>query len=212
MTRPPEFDDLVAGVDSPEEEDRLRRVHELLVASGPPPELSPALVAAPEAPAAEEEEPEAEWLPRRRLWAGLLVGAGAPVAAFGIGDYTGNDSTETPVAEPATPARVISLQPTDESKTAGAVIRLGRKRADGNWPMTLTVRGLDHLSTKGDYYALALLKKGKAVVTCGTFNVASSGATSIPMIAAYDLENFDGWAVTQYHHQSQRETVVMRET
>ena len=212
MTRPPEFDALVAGVDSPEEEDRLRRVHELLVASGPPPELSPALVAAPEAPAAEEEEPEAEWLPRRRLWAGLLVGAGALVAAFGIGYYTGNDSTETPVAEPATPARVISLQPTDESKTAGAVIRLGRKRADGNWPMTLTVRGLDHLSTKGDYYALALLKKGKAVVTCGTFNVASSGATSIPMIAAYDLENFDGWAVTQYHHQSQRETVVMRET
>lgn len=211
MTRTPEFDDFMGGVESPEERDRLRRVHDLLVAAGPPPELSPALAVSPQAPPAEEEEPDTAWLPRRRLWTGLLAGAGAVVAAFGVGYLTGNNSTEPPSATPATPpTRVISLRPSDQNNTAGASIRLGRKGNDGNWPMVVTVRGLDHL-TQGDYYTLALTKKGKPIVTCGTFNVSPQGATTIRMIAAYDLKNFDGWAITEYDAQSHADRVVMTE-
>ena len=43
MSRPPDFDELVGNVEEPDERERLRRVHELLVEAGPPPDLSPAL-------------------------------------------------------------------------------------------------------------------------------------------------------------------------
>jgi hypothetical protein len=32
------------------------------------------------------------------------------------------------------------------------------------------------------------------------------------MIAAYDLKNFDGWAITRYDAQSHSDRVVMTET
>jgi len=209
VTRPPDFDELMEGVENPEERERLRRVHDLLVASGPPPELSAAL-ASPQSPPAEDDVQD-EWLPQRRLGAGLLVGFAALAAAFGIGYLVGDREPDSrPTADPAPAGRVISLRPSDQNNTAGASIRLGRKGTDGNWPMTLTVRGLDHLSA-GNYYALALTKKGKPVVTCGTFNVSPSGATTIRMIAAYDLKNFDGWVITHYDHASRSDTVVMTE-
>jgi hypothetical protein len=210
VTRPPDFDELMEGVENPEERDRLRRVHELLVASGPPPELSAAL-ASPQSPLAEDDVQD-EWLPQRRLGAGLLVGFAALAAAFGIGYLVGDrEPAGRPTANPAPAGQVISLRPSDQNNTAGASIRLGRRGTDGNWPMTLTVRGLDHLSA-GNYYALALTKKGRPVVTCGTFNVSPSGATTIRMIAAYELKNFDGWVITHYDHASRNETIVMTET
>lgn len=212
MTRSPEFDDLVEGVETEEERDRLRRVHELLVASGPPPELSPALLSSPGAPPAEDEEPDTAWLPPRRLGATLLAGAALAGAAFGAGYIAGNGPDDSPTAAPAAqPARVISLRPSDQNNTSGASIRLGRRSADGNWPMTLTVRGLDHLS-RGNYYSLVLTKKGKPVVTCGTFNVSPKGATTVELIAAYDLEGFDAWAITRYDKSTHADTIVMTET
>ena len=211
--RPPDFDDLTEGIDSPHERDRLRRVHDLLVASGPPPELSPALAASPTTPVAVEEEPDTSWLPPRRLGAALLVGAALVGAAFGAGYIAGDGGSDTPrpAAAPAEQTtRVIALRPSDQNNTAGASVRLGRKGADGNWPMVVTVRGLDHLA-RGDYYTLALTRKGKPVVTCGTFNVSPSGTTTIRMIAAYDLDDFEGWAITRYDNQSHQERVVMTE-
>ncbi|HEX7255306.1 MAG TPA: hypothetical protein VF236_05200 [Gaiellaceae bacterium] len=212
MSPPPDFDELMEGAESPEERDRLHRVHDLLLATGPPPELSPALAASP-APIAEDEEPDTSWLPPRRFGAAVLAGAALLGAAFGAGYIAGDrGSDEGPAAAPeAEPARVIGLRPSDESSTAGASIRLGRKGPDGNWPMVVTVRGLKHLAS-GDYYTLALTREGKPVVTCGTFNVAASGATTIRMLAAYDLENFDGWAITRYDNRTHDERVVMRET
>ena len=210
MTRTPEFDDLVEGVESTEERDRLRRVHELLVAAGPPAELSAALAVAPDAPPAEEEEPDTSWLPPRRLGAALLAGAAVAAAAFGIGYLAGdsNEATE-PSAAPAAPARVVALRPETDSNAA-ASISVGRRNAEGNWPMALTVRGLDQLPT-GDYYTLALTRNGKPVVTCGTFNVAPDGATTVRMVAAYDLKGFDGWAITRYDKATHDERVVMTE-
>lgn len=209
---PPNLDDLLEGIEDPRERDRLRRMHDLLVAAGPPPELSPALAGAPAAPVVEDEEPDTSWLPPRRLGAVLLVGAGLLGAAFGVGYIAGEGGSDSrpAAAPPEQTARVIALRPSDQNNTAGASIRLGRKRADGNWPMIVTVRGLDHLA-RGDYYTLALTRKGKPVVTCGTFNVATTGTTTIRMIAAYDLENFDGWAITEWNAQTRSERVVMSE-
>ncbi len=47
MTPTPDFDELVEGLDDERERARLHRVHDLLLAAGPPPELSPALAASP---------------------------------------------------------------------------------------------------------------------------------------------------------------------
>lgn len=210
--KPPDLDELLEGIEDPRERDRLRRMHDLLVATGPPPELSPALAGAPAAPAADEEEPDTSWMPPRRLGAALLIGAGLLGAAFGVGYIAGQDGSDSrpAAAPPEQPASVVALRPSDQNNTAGASIRLGRKRADGNLPMVVTVRGLDHLAG-GDYYTLALTRKGKPVVTCGTFNVAAAGTTTIRMIAAYDLDNFDGWAITRYDQQSHDDQVVMTE-
>jgi hypothetical protein len=210
---PPNLDDLLEGIEDPRERDRLRRMHDLLVAAGPPPELSPALAGAPAAPVVEDEEPDTAWLPPRRLGAVLLVGAGLLGAAFGVGYIAGEGNSDSgPAATPPEQtAQVIALRPSDQNNTAGASIRLGRKRADGNWPMIVTVRGLEHLA-RGDYYTLALTREGKPVVTCGTFNVAGTGTTTIRMIAAYDLDRFDGWAITEWNAQTRSERVVMRET
>lgn len=211
--RTPDFDELLDGVDDPRERDRLRRVHDLLVASGPPPELSPALAASPTAPEAVEDEPDTSWLPPRRLGAALLAGAALLGAAFGVGYLVGDSgSSDQAAAVPAEqPARVVALRPPDQNNTAGASIRVGRKGADGNWPMTLTVRGLNQLKG-GDYYVLALTRKGKPVVTCGTFNVAPSGTTTVEMVAAYDLKRFDGWAITLWNSATRSERVLMTET
>ena len=59
---------------TPDEEARLRRVHDLLVQAGPPPDLPPALERTPEA-AAEAEIVQFPLLPRRRWAAAALVAA-----------------------------------------------------------------------------------------------------------------------------------------
>jgi hypothetical protein len=48
-------------------------------------------------------------------------------------------------------------------------------------------------------------------VTCGTFNVAQEGTTTFRMIAAYDLDRFEGWAITEWDAQTRSERVVMSE-
>ena len=210
--KPLDLDDILEGIEDPRERDRLRRMHDLLVATGPPPELSPALAGTPDAPAADDEQPDTSWMPPRRLGAALLIGAGLFAAAFGVGYVAGDGGSKSePAAAPAPPpAQVVSLRPADENNTAGASIRLGAKDAAGNWPMTLTVRGLKHL-TGGDYYVLALTRDGEPVVTCGTFNVAADGTTTVEMVAAYDLERFEGWAITEWDAVTRNERVLMTE-
>src|SRR4051794_41943180 len=77
----PDFEDLVGTDLEPEERDRLRRAHDLLIAAGPPPELPPAL-ADPMGP------PEAEVIPfwnRRRNAALAVLAAAGAALAVGIG-------------------------------------------------------------------------------------------------------------------------------
>src|SRR5205823_12748194 len=76
------FDDFVdtEGL-GPEEEARLRRVHELLVRAGPPPDLPPSLERTPEA--AEAEIAQFPLLPKRRWAVAALVAAALAAIAFG---------------------------------------------------------------------------------------------------------------------------------
>jgi hypothetical protein len=207
VTPSPEFEELVDPIEDPEERERLRHVHELLVQAGPPPELSPALatIAPPEdAAVAAEEESDFAWLPRRRLGAGLVFAAAVLAATFGLGYLAGgSDSGETTAGVQI--ARSVALT---GKRNASAVVNVGRRDADGNWPMILTVRGLPPL-TRGDYYVLALAKKGKPIVTCGTFNVSSRGQRTVRMSAAYDLRGFDGWVVTHYDAKTHDERPVL---
>jgi hypothetical protein len=198
VSRPPDYDELMEAIERPEDRERLRRVHELLLEAGPPPELSPALARAP-APA----PLRFALRPNRRRLAGVFALAGALLATmFGIGYLAGNSESD----ESAIPVReTVSL--VSNSDASGAV-DLGFKGRDGNWPMVVTVRGLDPLRG-GDYYTLALTKAGKPVVTCGTFNVADRSRSSVRMSAAYNLAGFDGWVVLHYDAQTHDDTPVL---
>jgi hypothetical protein len=94
------------------------------------------------------------------------------------------------------------------SGTAAGEIDIGTRDEDGNLPMVLTVRGLRKLGG-GDYYRLALTKGAKPIVTCSTFNVGGGQETALNMLAAYDLEGFDGWMVTLWHAGTHDETPVL---
>ncbi len=80
----PDFHELVGDEGTPEELAKLRRAHELLVAAGPPPELSPRLAEAPAAIG------RTSWLPRRRRGAAFALAAGVVAAAFGVGFLIGD--------------------------------------------------------------------------------------------------------------------------
>jgi hypothetical protein len=191
MTRQPDFDDLVGTDVPPEERERLRRAHDLLVEAGPPPELSPALESIP--------WPDDAFQPlfgRRRegkarrpvLLAAALVTA--TVVGFLLGQATSSNSTSIQTR------KTVQLRGTPLASQALGTLKLGKPDAAGNWPMVLHVTGLPRLS-KGGYYALYLTKGGQPLVSCGTINV--SGATSVRLSAAYVLEAFDknGWVIVR---------------
>jgi hypothetical protein len=201
LTRPPDFDKLLDGVEDPDERARLERVHELLVQAGPPPELSPTLLTPP--PASPRDLP---WQRQRRMRPRTVLVAAGLVTAFLVGYLAAapGDDRVGPAAGLKI-ARTVQLE--GEGDATGA-IGVGVRDEKGNWPMVVSVWGLDHLAG-GDYYMLALTKKGKPVVTCGTFNV-SGHQTTVRMVAAYNLKGFDGWVVLHYDAKRHDDTPVLR--
>ncbi len=177
----PNFDELVGTDLSPAERERLRRVHDLLVAAGPPPEM-PQLLASPPLRA----------LPRRRV-AALLLAAALALGAFGGGWLLGAKNDEFDVR------RAVPMRATANAPNASALFELGYPDDDGNWPMLVTVRGLKPLPD-GGYYELLLTKDGRPVAVCGSFKVKSQGATTVRLGASYELSDFDGWVVRPYVH------------
>jgi len=187
-----EFGDIVdtQGL-SPDEEARLRRVHELLVEAGPPADLPPTL-AEPSAP------PEAEiiqfpLLPRRR-WAVAFVATAAVVAvAFGGGYLFGH--SKSPSARFAARS-VVPMHPVSTGAAGLAVLKLAGQDSVGNWPMEMAVTGLPKQSARGAYYELWLTKGGgKPVALCGSFRVHGK-TTTVRFSVPYELSRYDGWVVT----------------
>jgi hypothetical protein len=204
VTRGPDFNELLGGVDDPEERERLKRVHELLVEAGPPPELTAELATPP--PAAARDMP---WQRPRRLRPRTVLLAGALVTAFLVG-YLAAAPESDQRGGPAAGLRIArTIQLEGEGDASGAV-GIGVRDQKGNWPMVVSVWGLEHLSG-GDYYTLALTKNGKPLVTCGTFNV-SGDQTTVRMTAAYNLKGFDGWVVLRYDAKTHDDTAVLRST
>jgi len=199
MRRPerPDLRELVGDEGEPEELERLRRVHELIVAAGPPPELSPALAEPPRV----GREAFRLRRPRRRLEAVLVLAAGALALMFGIGYYLGarEGGFETEFT--------VAMRGVGEAAPASASIRVGEVDEEGNWPLLLTVRGLEPLP-KGGWYELYLSRKGKPVVSCGTFRTTGE-VTEVRLNAPYKLKEFDGWVVTAHLPGGRRTGVVM---
>lgn len=200
MSRPPDFDELVGNDLSAHERERLERVHRMLVAAGPPPELPQELAEAP------RPEGRLVELARRRARTGLVLAAAIMIAAFATGYLLGARGEGSVPSGVSPPAKQVVL-----GKTADrlAVVGIGERDSNGNWPMVVQVEGLDHLSG-GDYYTLFMTKKGRAVATCGTFNVAEDGLTTIRFSVAYDPERYDGLMLAEYDRETHEDTPLLR--
>jgi hypothetical protein len=180
--RIPDFDDLVGGDDlDRSERERLLRVHDLLVAAGPPAELPERLRTV--------TPPRATIIPFPRKYrftaaaAAALVGVALFGAGYGVGQIGGDAEAFTvPMAGP---------------RGATAELVVFRRDEAGNWPMRLKVTGLEPLAG-GEVYELWLTRDGKAVAQCGSF-AADPGRTEVPLNAPYPLGEgkFTGWIVVR---------------
>lgn len=180
----PDFRDLVDDEGTPEELERLRRVHDLLVASGPPPELPPELERAPASSSA-----RILWLPLRRLEAALVATAAAIAIAFAAGYLVGGRGHGFYTT------RSVAMHSVGRV-AAAASIEVGERDAQGNWPLLVKVRGLRPLEP-GGYYVLYLTKGGRPKASCGTFT-AGSRLTTVRLSVPYTLKNYDGWVVVAH--------------
>ena len=183
------FDDMVdlEGL-GPDDEARLRRVHELLVQAGPPPELPLALERAPDAPA-EAELVQFPHLPRRRWPIAFVAAAALAALTFGGGYLLGHAKTK-PTAFAT--ARAVPMH----GSGALALLRLAPKDSAGNWPMQLEVNNLPTQADKHAYYELWLTRNGKPIAPCGSFRV-NARTTTVRLSVPYDFKRFDGWVVTR---------------
>jgi hypothetical protein len=196
----PDFDDLVGDEGTPEELDRLRRAHQMLIQAGPPPELSPRLAEAPAGPSSRS------LLPRRRRGAAFLLAAAVVAAAFGIGLLVGDRNSSG-----FTQSRAVPMHGVGQLASAHATLAVGEQDSAGNYPLKMTVRGLPNLK-HGGWYELLLSKGGRPTLTCGSFGAAAQGVT-VRLSVPYDLSKFpdlyDGWVVVKREPKQHQAPVVM---
>src|SRR6476619_2503759 len=176
----PDFEELVGSDLDPRERARLERVHDLLVAAGPPPDYAPVL-----APAAEV----VVLRPRRRA-AVVAIAAALAVALFALGAALTHDSTGSTAFGP------ISMEGTAAAQAAAASIDVLDRDPAGNWPMTVAVEGLAPAAS-GRPFELWLTHEGKLSALCGSFRTDGAGAAVVPMNAPYDFSEYDGWVVVE---------------
>jgi hypothetical protein len=177
----PDFEELVGDDLEAAERARLERVHDLLIAAGPPPELPPHLARAPRAP-------RATVIPiRRGRWRTVGFAAAATLLiAFAAGWLIGNHHGAGHIQ------RTVTMAGANGSQASLVVFDAD---AAGNWPMRMTVKGLPALP-HGDTYTLWLTKNGKLESPCGTF-VVQDGTTSVRLNAPYRLKEYSGWVVVR---------------
>ncbi|MBA2332464.1 MAG: hypothetical protein H0V94_06725 [Actinobacteria bacterium] len=179
------FEELVGGLEDldGEERARLRRVHELLVEAGPPPEV----------PLDLREPPTAEpvrLLPQRRRYTLALIAATLVATAFGSGYLLGGRSDDASVF------RSVSMAGVGEGRGGSASIEILEQDTAGNWPMVVRVRGLEESAGRDDYYELWLTKGGALADSCGRF-IVRDGVTEVTLTVPYSFKRYDGWVVTR---------------
>ena len=187
MTQKPDFDEFVGFDVERGERERLRRVHELLLEAGPPPELSPELEAGPTL--AMTLGGRQRHVHRRLM---LLAAAIAVLALAFLGGYLAGNRGGGLAA-----ARTLRLAGTSVEPSALASLEIEPVDEAGNWPMRLAVTGLPKLPPHG-YYAVFLVRNGKIYEPCGTFIVAgATRSASVTLNAPYRLRPGDTWVVTK---------------
>ena len=182
----PNFDELVTDAE-PEERERLRRVHDMLVVAGPPPELTPQM---------EADRRSAMTIggrtSRRRVQRRVALLAAAIVVlllAFLVGYITGNDTKVS--------GQLLKLEGTPAAPNAQASLRVQEVDPAGNWPMELAALGLPKLPARG-YYEVFLVRNGKPWAPCGSFVVKNEKVgVSVRLNAPYRLRPSDSWIVTR---------------
>jgi hypothetical protein len=201
-----DFDELVGDVQGDERE-RLLRVHDLLIAAGPPADLPPSLAEPPGSPGRRSVARAVPrgFYPRRRAVAGALIAAALALAAFAAGFALG-DRDESFAA-----VRTVALEGAGPHNYSRGSLMLGERDASGNWPMLLRVSGLPKLESPRGYYEVRLMRDGRAIAPCGTFRVKTDGTTEVTLTAAYVLRRFDAWVVVMHERGHVDEPpVVMR--
>jgi hypothetical protein len=196
VTRAPDFRDLVGNDLSAEERERLRRIHDLIVAAGPPPELPDSLAEAP-SPGA-----KVTFL-QRRLRTAIVLAAAIAIAAFAVGYLVGDQDDASPARFSAERTIVLGKE------RPLTVVRFGEPDENGNTPMLVTVQGLRR-QPAGNYYTLFMTRNGKPVVPCGTFNVGDDGLTSFRFSIAYDPERYDGLMLAEYRSSDHKDHPLLR--
>jgi hypothetical protein len=195
----PDFHELVGDEGTAEELAELRRAHDLLVAAGPPPELSPRLADAPHV-----GETRSAAFRRRRPATALALAAVLAVAAFFIGYAVANQRTGFSAA------RTIPMHGVGQLASAHADLAIGSRDVGGNYALKMTVRGLPPL--KNGWYELLLSKQGRPTLSCGSFSVAGRSVT-VHLSVPYDLGDFpklfDGWVVVKRQREHSSAPVVM---
>lgn len=177
-----DFEQLTEDLSSDEQE-RLRRVHDLLLDAGPPQEL-PASLRRPPRPAG------ALFTGRRPVAVGLAAALALALGSFTLGYFVkdGGGDFET--------VRTVSMRGVGSEADATGTIELGRRDNAGNFPLRLRVQGLRQVGPEG-YYELLLTREGKAIAACGSFKVEAD-QTSVSLDVGYAIERFDGWVVTAH--------------
>lgn len=180
---------------------RLQRVHDLLLAAGPPEELPVRLASAPAgaagaaagaAGAAGASAGGQLLLLARARWRAVAVGAAAAAAVlFGVGFLSGYLTRDTGFEAAFGPVPMVGGGATSN---AAAEIWIGKRDSALNWPSRMKVRGLPLLK-KGEYYALWLTdgKTGKRLVLCSSFAV-HEGVTTVSFTYPGDAKG-KGWVI-----------------
>lgn len=200
MSREPTFDELVGAEPVGAERERLRRVHELLLAAGPPPELPPQLASVPTFAVVRLRE--RRMLKRRVLLvvAAALAVAVAFAAGYAVANHGGGGTRAVTTA---------TLRGTHVAPQARATLELLPTR-QGNRPALLSVVGLPTLPPHA-YYGLYLVRPGVSRVSCGTFRESSSSpAFTVTLNVPYALAGGDSWVVTRTSANGQAGPAVLR--
>lgn len=186
---PADFDELVGGEPTGPERARLRRAHELLLAAGPPPELSPELESGPTLAMTLARPPR-----RLRRRGAVVVAVLVAVAAVFLAGYIVGDNSGS-----STPAGTQTLLLTGTSLAPAALgsLRVEPAGIAGNRQLELSESGLPALPA-GSLYTVYLVRNGAPWRPCGSFVVDSPNkSVTVSLTAPYRLERGDSWLVTR---------------
>jgi hypothetical protein len=188
VSREPTLDELIGAEATGAERLRLQHAHELLLAAGPPPELSDKLEAGPTLGMSLGQR-------RRMKKRGmLLLAATLAIVLVFLAGYAaanrGGSGGHSPLISQA-------LEGTRLVPQAQGTLQVWDSRA-GNWPMTLTEVGLPTLAPH-TYYEVYLVRGGKPWGLCGTFRVVGTPEqpVTVSLTAPYTLRKGDSWVVTR---------------